>query len=105
MLDEGVERVFVAPERQRLGLPPGTAEVVERADVAAGRERPLAGAADDDAGDRRIAGPFLELCGQRMHHAVRHRIERLRAVQRNHPRGAASVEHDVRVGAQWPAHR
>ena len=50
MLDEGVERVFVAPERQRLGLPPGTAEVVERADVAAGRERPLAGAADDDAG-------------------------------------------------------
>ena len=43
ILDRGVERIFVAPELQRLVVLAGAAEIVERADVAAGRERALAG--------------------------------------------------------------
>ena len=59
-LDADVQRVFVAPEAQRLLVTAGLAEIVEVADVAAGAEGALAGAGHDDAGHRRVVGPCVE---------------------------------------------
>ena len=50
MLDRRVERVFVAPEIERLLVPADAAEIVQRPQVAARRECPLASRGDDDAG-------------------------------------------------------
>src|SRR4029077_658680 len=91
-LDVSVERIFVAPERQHLGLTPGAAEFVERAYVAAGREGPLPRRRDDDAGDRRVVRPCLKLARERAHHLVRHRIERFWAVKTDNPGSAAALE-------------
>ena len=97
VLDAGVERIFVAPERQRLVVLAGLAEIVERADIAAGRERPAARRRDDDARDRRIVCPVLQLRRQRPHHAVRHGVERLRPVERDEAGRAAPLEQNFDV--------
>ena len=64
ILDRHVERIFVAPELQRLVVAAGLAEIVERADVAAGRECALAGGLDHHARDRRVVGPSVKLRAQ-----------------------------------------
>ncbi len=46
--DAPVELIFLAPERELLRVVAGAAELVEMTDVAAGAERLLARAADDD---------------------------------------------------------
>ena len=56
-LDPGVESVFLAQERQRLVVPPRAAEIVERADIAAGGEGAPAARGDDDPRDRGIVLP------------------------------------------------
>ena len=74
---------------------PGAAEIVEIAQVAAGRERACAPSRDDHAGDGGIALPFAQLPRERAHHVVRHGIERVRTIERNEARGAAALEQDV----------
>ena len=79
-LDDGVEPVFVAPVLQRLVVSAGAPEIIERAQIAAGAERPPAGRRDDNARHRRIALPGGELLRERMHHGMRHRVERAGAI-------------------------
>jgi hypothetical protein len=98
-LDERVERVFLAPELHRAVDAAGLAEIVERADVAAGRECPLAGCGDHDASDRRVARPGGKLRGERAHHAVGDRVERLRPVERDDAGRAAALEQDFGLGS------
>ena len=49
-LDRGVERIFLAAEVQRLLVPAGAAQIVERANVAAGGEGAVAGGGDAPRG-------------------------------------------------------
>src|SRR5262249_57942229 len=58
MLDRRVERVLVAPEVERLLVLSGTPEIVEPAQVAARRERPLARRPHAHAGARPVAPPL-----------------------------------------------
>ena len=92
ILDRGVERIFVAPELQGVRLALGFAEIVQMADVATSGESALAIGHDDDARDRVVVGPGGQLRAQGMHHAMRHRIERLRPVQRDNAGRAAALE-------------
>jgi hypothetical protein len=95
ILDRNIERIFVAPELQRLAVPPGLAEIVERANVAAGREGALAGSLDHHAGNRRIVSPAIELGAQRKHHGVGDGVERLRPVERDETGRAATFEENI----------
>ena len=98
VLDRRVERIFVAPELQRLVVAAGLAEIVEMADIAAGREGALAGGLDHDARDRRVVGPGVKLRAQRQHHRMGDGIERLRPVERDEAGGAAPLEQDFGGG-------
>ena len=90
--DAAVHPVFVPVELAReLALRPG---LIQRADVAAGAERAVAGADDGDGLDLRIAGPGLELPVERQAHLVRQRIERLRPVHGDEPEPPAALEQD-----------
>src|SRR3546814_1329286 len=46
-LDEGVEAVFITVEGDQIGLAASLPQTIERADVAAGAERPLAGRSEE----------------------------------------------------------
>ena len=96
-LDESVEGVFLAPERQHLVGAAGASEIVKLAYVAARGERALAGGAKHDPRYRGIIRPFRELRGERPHHAERYGIERPGPVQGDETGGAASFEQDFRV--------
>ena len=57
--DAGVEAVLLGPERPRRRCADARG-VVDGADVAAGAERPLAGAVDHDGGDRLVGAEAVE---------------------------------------------
>ncbi len=102
--DEGVERIFVAPELQGFVVPAGLAQIGQRANVATRRKSPPAGSRDDDARDGGIARPGIELGAQCTHHVVGYGVERLWPVERHHAGRAAALEQDVGL-AQLNAHR
>ena len=79
-------------------MPAGVSGVVERADVAAGRERPAARGRHHHPRDRRIVAHSCNCRISAPHHAKRHGIERLRAIERDEAGRAAALEQDVR---QW----
>src|SRR5207302_1921039 len=96
MLDGSVERVFLAKEGKRIVVAAGAPEIVKRAQVAAGRERALAVRGQDHARDRGIDFPRRELLRERAHHAGSHRIERVRAIERDEAGCAAALEQNFR---------
>ena len=63
VLDDGVEDIFLAIERQHLVVPAGGAGIIERADIAARRERPAARRRHHHARDRGIVPPILSTGG------------------------------------------
>ena len=97
VLNRRVERIFVAPELQRLGVAAGLAQIVKRADIAAGGKGAIAGRGDDNTRDRLVIGPGVELRAQSAHHVVGDGVERLRPVERDQPRRAATFEQDAGV--------
>ena len=62
------------------------------ADIAASREGALALGHDDDARNSVVVSPGGQLRAQRMHHAERDGIERLRPVQRDDAGRATALE-------------
>ena len=58
--DPAITRVVITAAGER-AFSAGFAEIVERADIAAGRKGTLARGGDDDPRDRRIVGPAVEL--------------------------------------------
>ena len=97
MLDLGVEPVFVAEIAERLFVAPGAPEIVESAQITARRERPPARGGDEHARDGGIRLPVGELPRQRTHHAVRHRVERVRPVEGDQTRRAPALEKNFGV--------
>ncbi len=96
MLDRGIENVFVAIEIERIGRA-RLAALIERTDIAAGAERTLARALDDDRLHLFIARPGVKLRRHRQRHVARQRVERLGPVERDQPDGAALLEEDFSV--------
>ena len=97
ILDRGIERIFVAPELQRFIVAARLAEIVKRANVAAGGKGTLACGGDHHPRDRGVVGPAIELRAQRQHHGVRDGIERLRPIERDDAGGAAPLEQNVHL--------
>ena len=98
-LDEGVERVLLAPERQHLVVAGRRA----RDRKARGCRRPPRTRARRRRKARSASPPdrppiALSCARERPHHTERHGIERLRPVQGDEARGAAPLEQDFRVG-------
>jgi hypothetical protein len=73
-------------------MAPAGASIVERADVAAGGERPPASGRQNHPRHRHIGLPLPQLLRQRPDHTERHRIQRLRPVERDNPCRAAALE-------------
>ena len=78
--DHGIEFVLLAPEGMGVSRATCT-RVVQPTHVAARTERPIACAIEDHNVDRRIIRPGLQGDGNRLHHAERERVERLRPVE------------------------
>jgi hypothetical protein len=102
--DAGVERVFLAKIGKRLLVPSGAPQVVECAQIPARREGAGVIRSDDHARDLGITLPVRELSRQRAHHGERHRVERMRPVERDETRCAAPLEQDI-ARAHALAHR
>ena len=96
--DAGVERVLFAEVVERLIVVSGTPEIVERAQVSAGRESAPTLGGDDHARDRGVVFPLRELSGERTNHCQRDRIERLRPIERHDAGDAAALEQDLGLG-------
>ena len=92
ILDRHIERIFVAPELQRLVAPAGLAEIVEMTNVAAGRKCTLAGGLNRHPRDGRIVRPIVELRAQCQHHGMGDGIERLRPVERDDAGGTPALD-------------
>src|SRR5215831_19186758 len=92
ILNGGVERIFVTPELQRLRVAARLAEIIERANVAAGREGAVTCAGNDDPCDRCVLCPAVKLGAQGKHHGMRDGIKCFRPVERDDARGSAPLE-------------
>ena len=92
-LDRGVEDVFVAVELERIRCfrLPG---FIQRTNVTARTEGPVAVAANGDGFDRIVFGPFVKLRFHRHTHALRQRVQRLGPVERDEAERAAALEQD-----------
>ena len=92
-LDRGVEDVFVAVELERIGRfrLPG---FIQRANVTARAEGPVAVAANSDGFDRIVFGPFVKLRFHCHAHALRQRVQRLWAIERDEAERATALEQD-----------
>jgi hypothetical protein len=99
--DPGVQPVLVGEEPDRRVA--GQAGLVDIEDIAARRERPAL-AADDDQRDARVALPGVERGVERTHHAVSHRVERLRPRHRDDAGRADSFEADLVAAAEIDVH-
>ena len=102
--DARVERVFLAEKAERIVIAPGAPEIVQRAQIAARRERARAVGGEDHARDRAIGLPFGELLRERAYHAAGHRIERVWSIERDETRRAAALEQDFRLVCACRSH-
>lgn len=91
MLDRRVQPVLAAIESYRI-VAARLAGIVERANVAARAERLFTHAGDDDALDRRIARPCVQLRVHEIDHAERQRVQRLWPVERDDARPSPDLE-------------
>ena len=97
-LDAAIELIFLAPEGELLCVVAGAAEIVQMTDVAAGAERLLARAADDDPRDAADRAPTRRARPRSAaNHGQRQRVERLRPVQDDDARRAAPLDHRLRA--------
>ncbi len=92
-----VERVLVG-EGATCPLPVLAAPGGHLPHVAADRERLLAGRLDDDAIGLRLAGEARERLGKPRAHRRGQRIERPRAIERDHRARAACLDHHLLGG-------
>src|SRR5204863_2844419 len=88
---------------ERLVEKPGTTEIIERPHISTRREGARITRGNDHPGDRRIRLPFGELSREFGHHGQRHRVERMRPIERDMTRGTAPLEQEI-VRAHAPAH-
>jgi hypothetical protein len=102
-----VQPIFVPKKRKLLIVAPSNAKIIERAQIAAGREGAFAIRCDNDAADCRIGCPFAELLRETADHGRAYRIERLRPIEGDQPGCTAAVEEQIGLGAHsrafWPA--
>ena len=94
--DQHIELVFGGPELcgQRAA---GLRRIVQRADVAAGAKRTLAGAVDEHRTNRGIVRPFTHEGGHGHGHVERDRVQRLRPIERDPPQRTQLTDNNVAV--------
>lgn len=80
--ETGIELVFVGPERDGTREVARSRGVVDRPDVAAGAKTALSRAVDKDKRDPVVALPIREGLMKQADHAVRKRVQRFGAIQR-----------------------